>query len=146
MARQSAHTRRSRSARRGSCYSLAPSLPAAPLPWPASPLSSLRSSWPCAEHARFSGRGPRPACYLRGMAAVETCRLPVDGGDAVFCEVTGHGPPLELTHDAIVHREIWDAQFEALSRSCRVVRWDRRGYGRSDPPSTPYASDNDLAR
>ena len=68
------------------------------------------------------------------MAAVETCRLPVDGGDTVFCEVTGHGPALVLTHDAIVHREGWDAQFEALSRSYRVVRWDRRGYGRSDRP------------
>ena len=80
------------------------------------------------------------------MAAVETCRLPVAGGDAVFCEVTGHGPALVLTHDAIVHREIWDAQFESLSRSYRVVRWDRRGYGRSDRPSAPYASDDDLAR
>lgn len=80
------------------------------------------------------------------MAAVDSCRLPVDGGDAVFCEVTGHGPPLVLTHDALGHREAWDAQFESLSRSYRVVRWDRRGYGRSDQPSAPYASDDDLAR
>jgi pimeloyl-ACP methyl ester carboxylesterase len=80
------------------------------------------------------------------MAVVETCRVQVDGGDAVFCEVTGHGPPLVLTHDAILHRESWDAQFEALSPSYRVVRWDRRGYGQSDEPSAPYASDEDLAR
>jgi len=80
------------------------------------------------------------------MSVVDTCRLPVDGGDAVFCEVTGHGPPLALTHDGILHRETWDAQFEALSRSYRVVRWDRRGYGRSDEPRAPYASDDDLAR
>ena len=80
------------------------------------------------------------------MSVVDTCRLPVDGGDAVFCEVTGHGPPLVLTHDAILHRETWDAQFESLSRSYRVVRWDRRGYGRSDEPRAPYTSDDDLAR
>lgn len=80
------------------------------------------------------------------MSVVETCRLPVDGGGAVFCEVTGHGPPLVLTHDAILHRESWDAQFESLSRSYRVVRWDRRGYGRSGEPGAPYASDEDLAR
>ncbi len=80
------------------------------------------------------------------MSVVDTCRLPVDGGDAVFCEVTGHGPPLVLTHDAILHRETWDAQFESLSRSYRVVRWDRRGYRRSDEPRAPYASDDDLAR
>jgi 3-oxoadipate enol-lactonase len=80
------------------------------------------------------------------MPVVDTCRLPVDGGDAVFCEVTGHGPPLVLTHDAFLHRESWDAQFESLSGSYRVVRWDRRGYGRSDEPRAPYASDDDLAR
>ena len=88
----------------------------------------------------------RAVCYVRGMSVVDACRLPVDGGDAVFCEVTGHGPPLVLTHDAIVHRETWDAQFVSLSPSYRVVRWDRRGYGRSDEPSAPYASDDDLAR
>jgi pimeloyl-ACP methyl ester carboxylesterase len=80
------------------------------------------------------------------MPVVDICRLSVDGGDAVFCEVTGHGPPLVLTHDAILHRESWDAQFEELSQSYRVVRWDRRGYGRSDEPGAAYASDEDLAR
>ncbi|HEV2371125.1 MAG TPA: alpha/beta hydrolase [Streptosporangiaceae bacterium] len=80
------------------------------------------------------------------MAVVDTSRLPVDGGGAVFCEVTGDGPSLVLTHDAISHRESWQAQFESLSRSYRVVRWDRRGYGRSDQPRAPYASEDDLAR
>jgi len=77
---------------------------------------------------------------------VAACRLPVDGGGAVFCEVAGHGPPLVLTHDAFLHRESWEWQFESLSRSYRVVRWDRRGYGQSDEPRAPYASDEDLAR
>jgi 3-oxoadipate enol-lactonase len=80
------------------------------------------------------------------MSVVGACRLPVDGGDAVFCEVAGHGPPVVLTHDGILHRETWDAQFGPLSGSYRVVRWDRRGYGRSDEPAAPYASDDDLAR
>jgi pimeloyl-ACP methyl ester carboxylesterase len=80
------------------------------------------------------------------MSVVDACRLPVDGGGAVFCEVAGHGPPLVLSHDGIVHRETWDAQFEPLSKSYQVVRWDRRGYGRSDEPVAPYASDEDLAR
>lgn len=104
-------------------------------------------------HRAFCGRGGAPVtardravCYVRGMPVVETCRLPVDGGGAVFCEVTGDGQPLVLTHDAIVHRETWDAQFEPLSRWYRMVRWDRRGYGRSDEPDAHYASDEDLAR
>jgi pimeloyl-ACP methyl ester carboxylesterase len=79
------------------------------------------------------------------MAVAETCMLPVDGGDAVFCEVTGQGPALVLTHDGILHRESWDEQFALLSGSYRMVRWDRRGYGRSGEPAAPYASDQDLA-
>ena len=80
------------------------------------------------------------------MTQADACRLPVDGGDAVFCEVTGYGPPIVLTHDAILHRETWDAQFESLSSYYRVARWDRRGYGQSDEPSTSYSSVDDLAR
>jgi len=80
------------------------------------------------------------------MSALDACRLPVDGGDALFCEVTGNGPPLVLTHDAFLHRESWDGQFVSLSGSYRIVRWDRRGYGQSDEPRAPYASDQDLAR
>ena len=86
------------------------------------------------------------ACYVRRMSMVDACRLPVDGGGAVFCEVTGHGLPLVLTHDAFLHRESWEAQFEPFSRSYRVVRWDRRGYGHSDEPRTPFSGDEDLAR
>jgi 3-oxoadipate enol-lactonase len=80
------------------------------------------------------------------MPLVDACRLPVDGGGAIFCEATGHGLPLVLTHDALLHRESWQAQFESFSLSYRVVRWDRRGYGQSDEPRAPYASDEDLAR
>jgi pimeloyl-ACP methyl ester carboxylesterase len=72
--------------------------------------------------------------------------VPVDGGDAVFCEVTGYGAPIVLTHDGILHRETWDAQLEALSSHYRVARWDRRGYGQSNQPSTSYSSIGDLAR
>lgn len=81
-----------------------------------------------------------------GVARVEVHRLPVDGGDTVFCEVTGSGPPLVLTHDALLHRQTWDAQFETFSTFHRVARWDRRGYGESNEPSGPYSSVDDLAR
>jgi 3-oxoadipate enol-lactonase len=72
--------------------------------------------------------------------------VPVEGGDTVFCEVAGSGAPVVLSHDALLHRESWDAQFEAFSARYRVARWDRRGYGRSGQPSAPYSSVDDLAR
>jgi len=40
---------------------------------------------------------------------------------------------------------MWDAQFEAWARARRVIRYDRRGTGRSTPPGAePYANWEDL--
>ncbi|HEU5372339.1 MAG TPA: alpha/beta hydrolase [Gaiellaceae bacterium] len=79
------------------------------------------------------------------MAWLEGRHLAVEGG-SVFCEVVGTGRPVVLSHDFLLHRESWDAQFTALSDAYRVVRWDRRGYGRSDEASASYSSVDDLAQ
>jgi pimeloyl-ACP methyl ester carboxylesterase len=76
------------------------------------------------------------------MVDAEVGLLAVDG---VYGEVTGSGPPVVLTHDALLHRESWDAQFGAFAAGYRVARWDRRGYGRSPRPTEPYSSVEDLA-
>lgn len=63
----------------------------------------------------------------------------------IHCEVTGSGPPVVFTHDALLHSESWDAQVEVFAADHRVVRWDRRGYGRSHRPAGPFSSIDDLA-
>jgi 3-oxoadipate enol-lactonase len=63
---------------------------------------------------------------------------------SVFCEVVGTGRVVVLSHDFLLHRESWDAQFTSLSDAYRIVRWDRRGYGRSDDPTAGYSSVDDL--
>jgi len=71
-----------------------------------------------------------------------------DGG-SVYNETawTDHsGPAVVLTHDGLLHRETWDAQFTTFAHHYRVARWDRRGYGRSPAPHAPYSSVDDLAR
>ena len=71
-----------------------------------------------------------------------------DGG-SVYCETawTDHSAPaMVLTHDGLLHRETWDAQFTAFAHHYRVTRWDRRGCGRSPAPRAPYSSVDDLAR
>lgn len=62
----------------------------------------------------------------------------------MLCEVAGTGSPLVLTHDGLLHREAWDAQFTSLADAHRVVRWDRRGYGLSARPTGQYSSVDDL--
>jgi 3-oxoadipate enol-lactonase len=79
------------------------------------------------------------------VAWVQSRGLAVQGGN-LFYEVVGAGRPVVLSHDFLLHRESWDAQFTVLSDSYRVVRWDRRGYGRSDEPNASYSSVDDLTR
>ena len=72
--------------------------------------------------------------------------LALEDGGSVFREEAGSGPLLILTHDGLLHRETWDAQIDDFARHHRVVRWDRRGYGRSEQPEHAYSSVDDLAQ
>lgn len=62
----------------------------------------------------------------------------------MFCEVAGAGSPLVLSHDSQLHRVTWEAQFTSLADRYRLVRWDRRGYGASQPSTVEYSSVEDL--
>src|SRR5258708_2374075 len=72
--------------------------------------------------------------------------LALEDGGSVFREEAGSGPPLILTHDGLLHRETWDAQIDDFARHHPVVRWDRRGYGRSEQPQHAYSSVEALAQ
>jgi 3-oxoadipate enol-lactonase len=67
----------------------------------------------------------------------------VDGGK-LFYEIAGEGEYIVLLHDGILHREIWDAQFPVLAENYRVVRYDRRGFGKSFNPQAPFSHIDDL--
>ena len=69
----------------------------------------------------------------------------VEVGDGrIFYEASGQGPVVVLVHDGLLHRETWESQFPAFAGPHRVIRYDRRGYGRSDPPRTPFSNHEDL--
>jgi len=95
----------------------------------------------CQQCPSSDGRAKEPI-----LVRFDARRLEVDAGTAIFCETAGSGPSIVLSHDGILHRQTWDFQTKALTRSHRVTRWDRRGYGKSDPPTAPYSSVGDLAR
>lgn len=66
------------------------------------------------------------------------------GGDRIFYEVAGRGEAVVLLHDGLTHGGIWDDPFRRLAGSFRVVRYDRRGHGRSDVPTGPHSPVGDL--
>lgn len=67
-------------------------------------------------------------------------------GTRLRYELRGQGAPLVLVHGFTLSLEMWEPQIEALSARFRVLRYDLRGFGKSDPPNgTPYRHAEDLA-
>lgn len=81
--------------------------------------------------------------FLGSQEAVAAGYVQVDGSE-LFYETRGEGQTLVLIHDGLLHRESWDAQFEAFAEYYRVIRYDRRGYGRSPMPTQEYSHIEDL--
>ena len=67
-------------------------------------------------------------------------------GAKLYYEVTGAGHPLVLLHEGIADSRMYDDQFNAFAQRYRVVRFDLRGFGRSDlpPGDEPVALYEDL--
>jgi pimeloyl-ACP methyl ester carboxylesterase len=75
-----------------------------------------------------------------GYAAVPGGRLYYEECGA---ESTGR-PALVLVHDGVMGAATWDAVWPALCARFRVVRYDRRGKGRSPAPTAPFSQVADL--
>lgn len=73
----------------------------------------------------------------------DTGYVKVDGGK-LFYEIAGEGEYIVLLHDGILHSAIWDDQFPLLAKNYRVVRYDRRGFGKSSAPEVPFSHREDL--
>ncbi len=66
-------------------------------------------------------------------------------GAHLFYEVAGAGYPLVLIHGTSLDTRMWDDQFELLAQRYQVIRYDRRGFGRSALPRGSYTHTDDLA-
>ena len=47
-------------------------------------------------------------------------------------------------HDGILHHVVWEEQFPELAKKYRVVRYDRRGFGKSFAPDAAFSHLDDL--
>src|SRR5882672_1252239 len=78
-----------------------------------------------------------------GGARGET--VDVDGGQ-IYYETCGSGPKaIVLLHDGVIDSASFDDMWAVLCKDFRVVRYDRRGYGRSPAAKAPYSPTEDLA-
>jgi pimeloyl-ACP methyl ester carboxylesterase len=64
----------------------------------------------------------------------------------LYYEEAGEGETLVLGHAGLVDSGMWDPQWEAFMQRYRVVRYDMRGFGKSDPAPGPRNRRHDLAQ
>ena len=62
----------------------------------------------------------------------------------LYYETVGSGQALVFVHGFSLDARMWDDQFEVFASRYRVVRYDLRGFGRSDVPTGPYSHADDL--
>jgi pimeloyl-ACP methyl ester carboxylesterase len=65
-------------------------------------------------------------------------------GGKLWYEARGKGTPVVLIHDGLLPSEPWDEQVPVFARHFRVIRYDRRGYGRSEAAKEPWSDVDDL--
>ncbi len=65
-------------------------------------------------------------------------------GAKIHYEICGDGMPLIMLHAGIADSRMWDVQFDFFSRYFRVIRYDARGYGRTEVVEGGYSQHDDL--
>ncbi|HEX8142542.1 MAG TPA: alpha/beta fold hydrolase [Pyrinomonadaceae bacterium] len=67
------------------------------------------------------------------------------GGGRFYYEMAGEGrATLVLAHAGIADLRMWDEQFFAFAEHYRVLRYDRRGFGRTAMTEGPFSHHRDL--
>ena len=66
-------------------------------------------------------------------------------GGRIYYEVEGRGHPLLLIHAGIANLRMWDDQVRAFSDRYRVIRYDTRGFGRTETDAVEFSNRDDLA-
>jgi pimeloyl-ACP methyl ester carboxylesterase len=71
-----------------------------------------------------------------GFASIGSARL--------YYEVAGEGPAFVMIHAGIADSRQWNTEFTHFARNYRVLRYDMRGYGRSEPADGEFSHMDDL--
>jgi 3-oxoadipate enol-lactonase len=74
----------------------------------------------------------------------ETGTLETNGA-RIYYEVEGSGPPVVLIHAGVANLRMWDDQVPALRDAYRVIRYDTRGFGRTETDAVEFSNRADIA-
>lgn len=66
-------------------------------------------------------------------------------GRQLYYQTQGEGAPLIMLHAGIADLRMWDEQWEELSQSFQVIRYDRPGFGQSPAVQGAVPNREDLA-
>lgn len=63
----------------------------------------------------------------------------------IYYEIAGEGTPLVLIHAGVADSRQWENEFAAFTGRHRVLRYDMRGYGKSEPVEGEFNHLQDLS-
>src|SRR5258706_15712231 len=63
----------------------------------------------------------------------------------IYYEVAGEGDPLVMIHAGVADSRQWNNEFTYFAKYFRVLRYDMRGYGKSEPVEGEFSHLQDLA-
>lgn len=73
----------------------------------------------------------------------QTGFAPINGA-RIYYEIAGEGQPLVMIHAGVADRRQWNNEFAHFASRYRVVRYDQRGFGQSEPVDGEYSHLADL--
>lgn len=62
----------------------------------------------------------------------------------IYYEISGEGMPLVMIHAGVADSRQWNNEFAYFAQKYRVVRYDMRGYGNSEPVDGEFSHMGDL--
>ncbi len=66
-------------------------------------------------------------------------------GARIYYEADGAGEAVAFIHAGVANLRMWDGQVAALRDANRVIRYDTRGYGRTETDAVAFSNRADLA-
>lgn len=77
------------------------------------------------------------------MAAVQSGFAAINGLQ-MYYEVAGAGQPVVFVHAGVADNRLWDEQFALFAQHYKVVRFDLRGFGKTEPVDNEYTNRGDI--